>query len=71
MKTRLQGVAILAICALAMHRLYLLVHILPRHEATPLELLLALVVVLTGVVGAAMAAVGPSLFRVYQWPPQR
>lgn len=71
MKIRLQGAALLAICVFAFLRIYALAHTLPRHEPGLTELLLALVVVLTGVAGAAMTMVGPALFRPYQWPPRR
>lgn len=69
MTIRLLGGVLLALCAVALHRIFTLVHILPRHEATPAELGLGLAAVLTGVVGAGMFVVGPSLFRVYMWPP--
>jgi hypothetical protein len=69
MKIRLEGVALLALCALALHRIYLLVHGVPVHQATPVELALGVVAVVTGVIGAVMLAVGPPLFRHYAWPP--
>jgi hypothetical protein len=68
-KTRLEGMALLALCAFALHRIYILVDTLPHHEATPLELGLGLVAVLTGIAGAMMVIVGPPLFRTYAWPP--
>jgi len=69
MKIQLQGVALLAICALALHRIYLLVGTPPSHQATPIELVLGLIAVLTGVWGAAFVLIGPALFRPYRWPP--
>ena len=70
MKIRLEGVALFAICAFAVHRLYLLQHVPPHHDATPTELLLGLIVFVAGVAGAAMTAVGPALFRAPEWPPK-
>jgi hypothetical protein len=69
MKIRLQGVALLALCALVLHRIYMLVHAVPMHQATPTELALGLVAALAGVWGAAFFLVGPALFRPYAWPP--
>jgi hypothetical protein len=68
-KTRLEGAALLALCAFALHRIYLLAHFLPHHEASPLELGLGLIAVLTGVAGATMLMVGAPLFRPYARPP--
>lgn len=51
------------LCAVALQRIYALVHIVPHHQPTPVELALSLVAVPCGVVGAAMLAVGPMLFR--------
>ena len=70
MKVRLEGVALLALCAFALHRLYFLIRVLPHHEATPIELAWGLAAVLTGVAGAAMLTVGPQLFRTDTWPPR-
>jgi len=67
-KTRLQGIALLISCAFALHRISMLVHFLPRHEASPGELGLGLVAVLTGIAGATMVIVGPPLFCTYAWP---
>lgn len=69
MRIRLQGVMLLALCALALHRIYVLVHVPPWHQASPSELALGLVAVIAGVCGAACFAVGPALFRSYAWPP--
>lgn len=69
MKIRLQGVALLALCAFVLHRLYMLVHVPPWHQASLPELALGLVAALTGVCGAACFLVGPALFRPYAWPP--
>ena len=60
MKIRLEGAALLALCALVLHRIYLLVHVPPWHQASPLELALGLVAVLSGVAGAACFLVSPS-----------
>ena len=69
MKTRLEGIALLTLCAFVLHRIYLLIHTVPRHDPSPLELGLGLVAVLLGIAGAAMFLVGPPLFRTYAWPP--
>ena len=69
MKARTLGVALLAVCALALHRIYLLINLPPTHQASPLELALGLVAVLTGVWGAAFLLIGPALLRPYAWPP--
>jgi hypothetical protein len=69
MKVRLEGMALLAICALALQRLHMLVHNVPLHQASPTELVLGLVAALTGLCGAACLAIGPALFRPYAWPP--
>lgn len=71
MKIRLQGAALLAICVFAFLRLSALAHALPGHKGTLPDLALAMVVVVTGVAGAAMTVVGPALFRPYEWPPRR
>jgi hypothetical protein len=69
MKIRLKGAAMLALCAYVLHRIHMLVHVAPWHQASPLELTLGLVAVLSGVAGAAFFLVGPALFRPYAWPP--
>jgi hypothetical protein len=69
MLIRLLGAGILAACIVAMQRLALLVHVMPRHGPTPAELGLGLIAVLAGIAGAAMVTVGPALFRPYAWPP--
>lgn len=63
MKIRLEGAALLILCAVALQRVYALVHILPHHQPTAIELTLGLVAVLSGMAGAAMFVVGPALFR--------
>jgi len=69
MNIRLPGAALLALCAFVLHRLHMLVHVQPWHQASPPELALGLIAVLTGVCGAACFLVGPALFRSYNWPP--
>jgi hypothetical protein len=69
MKIRLEGAVLLALCASVLHRIHMLVHAAPTHQASPWELALGLVAVLTGVAGAAFFLVGPALFRPYAWPP--
>ena len=69
MKVRLEGAVLLALCAFVLHRIYLLVHVPPVHQASSAELALGLVAALTGVWGAAFLLVGPALFRPYAWPP--
>lgn len=71
MKTRFQGAALLAVCAFALHRLHLLVHFAPMWQPTVGELLLGLVAVLTGAIGAMMLTIGHALFERYEWPPRR
>jgi hypothetical protein len=68
-RIRLLGSLLLALCAVALHRIFILVHTLPHHEPAALELGLGLLAVLTGVAGAASFVLGPSLFRTYVWPP--
>jgi hypothetical protein len=68
-KTRFQGAALLALCALALRAIYLLIAARPGHQASPLELALGLAAVLTGVSGAALLLIGPALLRPYAWPP--
>jgi hypothetical protein len=60
---------LIAVCALALHRIYLLISLPPTHSASPLELGLGLVSVLSGVWGAASLVIGPALLRPYAWPP--
>jgi hypothetical protein len=69
MKIRLEGAALIALCAFVLHRIHLLVHSPPLHQASPAELALGLLAVLSGVAGAACFLVGPALFRPYAWPP--
>ncbi len=69
MPTRICGLLLLAISALAVHQLHALVLAAPQHPATLTELLLSLVAILAGMSGAAVTAVGPTLFRTYAWPP--
>lgn len=69
MKIRIEGAALLALCALMLHRIHLLFRIPPVHQASPAELALGLVAMLSGVAGAAFFLVGPALFRPYSWPP--
>jgi len=69
MMMRLEGAALLTLCALALRQIHLLVHAAPAHAPTPVELALGLAAVLTGVGGAAFLLVGPPLLRPYAWPP--
>ena len=69
MKVRLEGFALLAICALALQRLHMLVHGAPWHQASAQELALGVVAAIAGLCGAACLAIGPDLFRPYVWPP--
>jgi hypothetical protein len=68
MKIRIFGAALLALCAFAVRRIHLLVHVPHAHPPTPAELVLSLLAILTGFAGAALLAVGPALFRAYAWP---
>jgi hypothetical protein len=69
MKTRLQGIVLLALCVLALRLVFLLVQARPAHQASLAELALGLAAVLSGMFGAASLLVGPALFRPYAWPP--
>jgi len=69
MKTRLEGIALLAFCALALRLVFLLVRAPPAHQASLPELALGLIAVVSGVFGAAFVLIGPALFRPYAWPP--
>ena len=69
MKTRLEGIALLALCAFALRLVFLRVQAAPVHQASLAELALGLAAVLSGVFGAAFLLVGPALFRRYLWPP--
>lgn len=68
MKIRILGAALLALCAFAVRRIHLLVHVPQAHPPTPAELVLGLFAILAGFAGAALLAVGPALFRAYAWP---
>jgi hypothetical protein len=69
MKTRLQGIVLLALCALALRLVFVLVQAPPAHQASLAELALGLAAVLSGMSGAAFTLVGRALFRPYAWPP--
>lgn len=62
-KLRLIGLALLALCVLAVARLHALVGQGPHHHGTLAELLLALVAVLTGMLGSAMLIDGKGIAR--------
>ena len=61
MIVRFAGVALIAICGIAIHFLYEMVHSGPLHQPTIAEFALALVVVVTGLGGMLMAATGSEL----------
>ena len=63
MLVRLLGLVSLAVCAFVLHELLALVHSAPAHSATSVELLLGLVVVVTGLGGVVMASTGSELLR--------
>jgi hypothetical protein len=69
MKTRLEGIALLALSAFALQLVFRLVETPPAHQASLAELALGLGAVVSGVCGGACLLVGPSLFRPYVWPP--
>jgi len=71
MTTRLCGLLLLAISALAVHQLHALVLAPPHHPATAGELLLSLIAILAGMTGTAVTVTGPALFRTYNWPADR
>ena len=68
--TRMHGAGFLAMCAIMLHQLSILVNTGPVHDGTVTEMLLSLVVVVTGLLGVAMIVVGPALFSPCAWPPQ-
>jgi len=61
---------LLAICVFAIDRIYVSVHALPAHQPAPFEMILGLIAVVSGMAGVAMLAIGPALFRPYEWPPR-
>jgi hypothetical protein len=63
MLVRLLGLASLVVCAFALHELLTLVHSATANSATGVELLLGLVVVITGLGGVFMASAGSELLR--------
>lgn len=65
---RLVGLALLGICAVACLRLDRMVHQPPRHDASPLEGLVAALAYLSFSAGWALALVGPALFRLVPLP---
>jgi hypothetical protein len=69
--TRPIGLVLLVDCAIACFFLHSMVTTPPIHETTIAELLVGLIVMLTGTAGAAMLIVGPALFRRYTWPPRQ
>jgi hypothetical protein len=68
-RTRLQGLVLLALCALALRLIFRLVQTPPAHPPSMPELALGLIAVVNGMFGAACVLVGPALFRPYVWPP--
>lgn len=62
------GLALLGLCAAASWWLYRLVHQPPPHEARPLEMAVALVVVLGWSLGWSFLVVGPGLFKLVPVP---
>lgn len=69
-KIRVEGAALLILCALTVYRLHAVAMGLRPDAVTPGEMGLGLVVVMAGMAGAAMLVVGRPLFRPYVWPPK-
>lgn len=69
-KIRLEGVALLILCALALYRLHGVAMGLRPDAVTPGEMALGFVAVMAGMAGAAMVVLGRPLFRPYVWPPK-
>jgi hypothetical protein len=65
MPTRLCGIGLLAVCALAIARLHAVVTTPPRHPPSGAEMILSLVVVLTALTGALASLIGPALFETH------
>lgn len=67
---RAVGLALLCICALGLRWICALVSEPPRHGATPLEMLAALLVFLCLGTGIALTFEGPGLLRHVPLPPR-
>ena len=63
MISRCVGLALLCLCAIAIHFLYGLVTVGAAHSPTGAELLLALVVVVSGLGGIVLVSTGDEIFR--------
>lgn len=63
MLIRFAGLGLIAICGIAIHFLYDMVHSGPPHQATIGEFALALVVVVAGLAGTLLAATGSELVQ--------
>ncbi|MDB5725546.1 MAG: hypothetical protein JWQ16_2300 [Novosphingobium sp.] len=65
---RLAGLILLGLCAVACLRLNRLEHQPPRHAASPLEALVAMLTYLSFSAGWALSLGGPALFRLVPIP---
>ena len=63
MTVRIFGLGLILVSGIAVHWLYVLVHTAAHHSQNVGELLLAALIVVTGLGGVLMAAVGNELFR--------
>lgn len=61
MIVRFAGLGLIAICGIAIHFLYEMVHAGPLHQPTIEEFAIALAVVVSGLGGTLMAATGSEL----------
>jgi hypothetical protein len=67
---RLGGLGLLALCGVLARLIRQSVASLPLHQATPIELLLALGVVITLWIGLALTCLGARLLRPVPLPPR-
>jgi hypothetical protein len=67
---RLAGAGALAFCAWLARWLFRLVHLPPRHPASPLELAAAALAVVSLWAGLALVLEGPGLLRLMPRPPR-
>lgn len=69
MRIRMLGIVLLLVALAGLQRLVWLNVLVPAETPSPGELLLALLIVLAGMSGAALLCFGAALFGAYRWPP--